>query len=124
MDYHFDGAVGFVADYSGTLTMAELPFLDATSSRLFVGPASSPTRLLGLRVTPVAPRLRMERSDVGVTVSWPTSAGSGWRLQVNTNLSTPAGWTEVSGTYPIHGTEYAATNAGTSPVTLFRLVRR
>ncbi len=53
MDWHDDSQAGFKTNYSGSISLADLPFLDASNSRLFVGTASGSTRICAFSVYPI-----------------------------------------------------------------------
>ncbi|MCP5518873.1 MAG: HYR domain-containing protein [Verrucomicrobiales bacterium] len=93
MDHLFDPATGFEPAYTGTMTLADVPFLDASNSHLFFGSDASPTRIREFRVTRLAPALRAELTGANVILSWPTSAGTGWQLESTAELQPGAAWT-------------------------------
>ncbi len=64
--------------------------------------------LISVVQTPGAPPLNISRSGNTVTVFWQNITG--WNLQQNNNLATPAGWT--ANTYTI------TTNNGTNSITI------
>jgi hypothetical protein len=104
MDHHYDPALGFTATYSDELSLADLPFLNATNSRLLVGTDASPTRILELSVKRLGPWLSVARLATGaVRVSWPAPA-EGWLLQSTSDL-VPGGtvWTDIPPPYPLQG---------------------
>lgn len=44
MDFRYDPKIGFAPTYSGHLALSDVPFLDASNSRLFVGTGPGPVR--------------------------------------------------------------------------------
>src|SRR5208283_364608 len=60
--------------------------------------------LISVMQTPGAPVLYISHSGNTVTVFWQDV--SGWSLQQNNNLATPAGWTGSSGVTTANGTNY------------------
>jgi len=60
--------------------------------------------LIAVVQTPGAPKLYISQSGNTVTVYW--QAVSGWNLQQNNNLATPAGWSASSGITTSGGTNY------------------
>ena len=60
--------------------------------------------LISLAQTPGAPTLYINHSGNSVTVYWENV--SGWGLQQNTSLTTPAGWSSSSGVTTSNGTNY------------------
>ncbi len=60
--------------------------------------------LISVAQTPGAPTLYISHAGNAVTVYWQDV--SGWSLQQNNNLSTPAGWSASSGVTASNGTNY------------------
>lgn len=60
--------------------------------------------LINVVQTPGAPTLNISHSGNTVTVYWQDV--SGWNLQQNGNLTTPAGWSASSGITTTNGTNY------------------
>lgn len=106
MDHLFDPALGFEPTYSGTITLADVPFLDASNSRLFFGTDASPTRVSEFRVTRLSPSLKADLTGGSVILSWPASAGTDWRLESTTDLAPGATWTEQPPPYPGDGVRH------------------
>ena len=71
--------------------------------------------LISVVQTPGAPALYINHSGNTVTVYWQDV--SGWSLQQNSNLSTPAGWSVSSGVTSSSGTNYL--NLTSPPGNLF-----
>ena len=60
--------------------------------------------LISVVQTPGAPTLYLSQVGSSVTVYW--QAVSGWTLQQNNNLTTPAGWSGSGGVTTSNGTNY------------------
>ena len=60
--------------------------------------------LISVVQTAGAPTLYVSQSGSAVTVYWQDA--SGWSLQQNNNLSTPAGWSATGGVSLVNGTNY------------------
>ena len=89
--YTFNGTIG-QPDASGTATSGQYAFTGGFWA------------FLGVVPTPGAPKLYISHSGSTVTVFWPDV--SGWSLQQNNNLATPAGWSVNSSWTTSNGTNY------------------
>jgi hypothetical protein len=67
-----------------------------------------------------APSLNIARSNAFLIVSWPVS-GTNFRLEENTNLSLPNGWSAVAETRSTNGNRISVTVPTTASHKFFRL---
>lgn len=120
MDHLYNGAT-FEPAYSGSLALADLPFLDASNSHLFFGTDASPTRIREFRVTLPVPVLEVALIGKAVVLSWPLAAGNGWRLESTPQLNPPVTWVETPPPYATDSSAFHVTESMRSGSRFYRL---